>query len=258
MAPTPASPFTRPVPHRATRRYRITRVEVAANILIVVLTLLTVYYAWPLILDFWSEAIRFWFARVQVEGALVELVNTHLPWVGASVAISAKDTLPTMWQWWGTLVMTAGVYSLTYFVSREHLPLIYLLRTLVFMQATALVYFYFWPARLLIPLAKFGSDMVQMVGTILFIVPVLYGCTLYIFRMSLWRKLFTAAATLLYLVLCLPPHLSLLILIMQKGSILLLPMVYFVFMLLPYIMVVIAIYGYSLSGTKADINALTN
>ena len=56
MAPTPASPFTRPVPHRATRRYRITRVEVAANILIVVLTLLTVYYAWPLILDFWSEA----------------------------------------------------------------------------------------------------------------------------------------------------------------------------------------------------------
>lgn len=258
MATTPASPFTRPAPHRATRRYRITSTEIVANVVLVALALFAVYCVWPWILEFWSKSIQFWLTRVQVEGAQVKLANTHLPWMGASVAIAARDTLPTMWQWWGTLVITAGVYALSYFVSRERLPLLYLLRTLVFMQATSLVYFYFWPSRLPVTLSKFGSDMIQLVGAMLFIVPILYGCTLYIFHMSLWRKLLTTAATLLYLVLCLPPHLSLLILIMQKGTVLLLPVIYFVFMLLPYIMVVIAIYGYSLSGTKADINALTN
>ena len=258
MATTPASPFTRPAPHRATRRYRITSTEIVANVVLVALALFAVYCAWPWILEFWSKSIQFWLTRVQVDEAQVGLLDTRLPWMGASVIVEVNDVLPDMWQWWITLFATLGIYVLSYFVPRERLPLVYFLRTLAFIQITALMYFYFWPSRLPVTLSKFGSDMIQLVGVMLFIVPILYGCTLYIFHMSLWRKLLTMAATLLYLVLCLPPHLSLLILVMQKGTVLLLPVIYFVFMLLPYIMAVIAIYGYSLSGTKADINVLTN
>lgn len=258
MATPPASPFTRPAPHRATRRYRITIEAVVANILLAAFMLLAVYGAWPLVLDFWSSAFEFWLSRIPVEGWQISLHELKMPWMGSSIQIAAQDTAPGIWQWWIVLAITAGVYGLSYLISRERLPLIYLVRTLAFIQFTALLYFYFWPARLPVTLSKFASDMIQMVGSVLFIVPILHACTFYIFRMSVWRKLITTAVTLLYLVLCLPPHLSLLLLIMQKGSALLLPLSYFVFMLLPYIMVVIAIYGYSLSKTKADIQAITS
>lgn len=258
MATPSASPFTRPAPHRATRRYRITIEEVVANILTAAFVLLAVYCAWPLVLDFWYRAFEFWLSRIPMEGWQVSLHDVKMPWKGASIQIAVQDTLPGTWQWWTVLAITAGIYGLSYLISRERLPLVYLLRTLAFIQLTALLYFYFWPERLPVTLSKFASDMIQMVGCVLFIVPILHACTFYIFRMSIWRKLLTTAVTLLYLALCLPPHLSLLLLIMQKGSALLLPINYFVFMLLPYIMVVIAIYGYSLSKTKADIQAITS
>ena len=252
MATRSASPFSRPPAHRATRRYSITPVEIAIDVALTLLMLAAVYGAWPFVLVFWHSLLQFWLERVQVLGQAVSLSEVQLPWVGSAISLAADDVLPSALQWSGGVAIMLGALALSFIVSRERLPLVYLLRALAFIQATSLVYFYLWPARLPVTLGKFGTDMIQMVGTMLFIVPLMHGLTLYIFRMSLWRKLFTTLVSVVYLALCLPPHLSLLIWLMQKGSVLLLPMTYFVLMLLPYIMVLIAIYGYSLSVTPSD------
>ncbi|MDO4794485.1 MAG: hypothetical protein Q4A28_00890 [Brachymonas sp.] len=252
MTEPAASPFSRPPAHRATRRYQITPMEIAIDVALTALMLAGVYAAWPFVLAFWHGALQFWLERVQVLGHEVTLHEVKLPWVGPAISLMADDVLPSALQWWGGVAVMLGALGLSFIISRERLPLVYLLRTLAFIQATALVYFYLWPARLPVTLAKFGADLIQMVGTMLFIVPLLHGFTLYIFRMSLWRKLLTTLVSVIYVALCLPPHLSLLIWLMQKGSVLMLPMTYFVLMLLPYIMVLIAIYGYALSLTPSD------
>lgn len=258
MTAPAASPFSRPPAHRATRRYQITPTEIAIDVILAVLMLAAVYGAWPWVLAFWHRALQFWLERVQVLGQEVTFHAVQLPWAGSAISVMADDVLPSALQWWGGVAVMLGALALSFIISRERLPLVYLLRTLAFIQATSLVYFYLWPARLPVTLAKFGTDMIQMVGTILFIVPLLHGFTLYIFRMSLWRKLLTTLVSVIYVALCLPPHLSLLLWLLQKGSVLLLPMTYFVLMLLPYIMVLIAIYGYALSGTDVDANARTD
>lgn len=252
MATPAASPFSRPPAHRATRRYSITPVEIAVDVALTLLMLAAVYGAWPFVLAFWHGSLQFWLERVQVLGQEVSLSEVQLPWVASAISLAADDVLPSALQWWGGVAVMLGALALSFIISRERLPLVYLLRTLAFIQATSLVYFYLWPARLPVTLGKFGTDMIQMVGSMLFIVPLMHVLTLYIFRMSLWRKLLTTLVSVVYLALCLPPHLSLLIWLMQKGSVLLLPMTYFVLMLLPYIMVLIAIYGYSLSVTPSD------
>ena len=243
----PHSPFSRPPPPRASRRYPLRATTVVGNVLLTAAMLALVWQLWPSIARWWFEGLQFWLTRIDLPGLSLQRLPPRLPWDEAPLRIRLDTPLPTGMQWWGWVVVSAAAFGLSLRLSRERLPLIYLLRLLVLMQVSALVYFWFWPARLPLTLAHFAEDVVQVAGTLLFVTPLLHGIILYVFPIPLWHKVLATALSLGFVVVALPLHVSVLMLLVSWGSAMLLPLLYFLGTLLPYLMGLVGIYGDMLS-----------
>ena len=154
---------------------------------------------------------------------------------------------PGLTTWWITLVVTVVIVAASFALSDDFLPLAYALRVAALVQATALAFFRIVPERFPYDLQHYISSMMLSGLAMLLVVPVMLGLTFYVIDVGLARKIGLTAAMLGHLLVFIPLQYALQSYIVAHASLLLLPVLFMLFGLLPEVMILIALYGWGMS-----------
>ncbi len=196
---------------------------------------------WKQVLSFWSEAfgMRSYVSVIHYTiGGLFPLSAPYL---------HIPSSAPESGGLFASAVATAVVLVATFFLPRRYMPLTYLLRLVVFFHACALVFFTFAP--LSFPYGASGYiHALLMAGQILIsLIPLVLAFTYYIFDFSVARKLGLTLLIMLYFVIWIPMQFAAHALVMYRASILMMPLLFFVFGLPLDVMIFIAFYSWGAS-----------
>jgi hypothetical protein len=155
--------------------------------------------------------------------------------------------LPSAEIWWLTCAATLALFAATFVVLPSRLiPIIYLLRGILLVPATALLYFALLPARFPHTPDSYMQGLVTAGIALISIVPLLFGLTYYIFDFGLLKKAFLTAVTMVHLALFLPLQVLLQALFLQK-TVLFMPVLYIIFGMPVNILIIIAFYSWGMT-----------
>jgi hypothetical protein len=238
--------------HRSVRRYRLNRWLLAADVLLLVVISVAFWRSLDVLGGIWGQQFDFWMQKTGLparidDGASIEVGS----WV-RRIAVSAATLMPTATAWWGSALVCAGVWIGTMFMNRERLPLVYFLRLLVLVHASALFYFYLWPDRLPISVAAYLSDMFRQAMYVVVLLPLLFGLVLFPFALSVGVRYGAVLAGALFVVLATPLQVAFVACLLHMGSVLMLPVLFLFFGFLPLLIGLMGIYGFALSLLPPD------
>jgi len=155
--------------------------------------------------------------------------------------------LPSESVWWVALVITALVLLVSLVLPPSWLPFAYLLRLVVLVQCTALAFFRLAPSRFPYNLSQYMSAMLAAGMAVMLVIPVLLALTFYVVDVGVLRKIVLTVAMLGHLLLFVPLQYAVHAWLVVHGTLLLLPVLFMLFGLLPEVMVLIALYGWGMS-----------
>jgi len=154
--------------------------------------------------------------------------------------------LPSSETWWLTCALTVAMFAASFFLPSKLIPVIYLLRGILLVPATALLYFLFLPARFPHTPDSYMQGLVTAGIALISTVPLLFGLTYYIFDFGLLKKAFLTAITMTHLALFLPLQILLQALFLQK-TVLFMPVLYIIFGMPINILIIIAFYSWGMT-----------
>lgn len=163
-------------------------------------------------------------------------------------ALALEPSLPSSALWGTAGLVTIIVFAATIFIPASLTPVVYLLRALVFLQLSALVYFAVLPAQFPhLPSAYLRGLITSGIGVIS-IVPALFCLVYYIFPFSIAKKAFLTLSTMVHLVLFLPLQVLLHALVIQ-SSLMFMPVVYLVLGMTLDVFIIVTFYSWGMSWT---------
>jgi len=109
--------------------------------------------------------------------------------------------LPSAQVWWLSCAVTSLIFVATFFISKRLIPVIYLMRAILLVQAIALLYFALIPARFPHTPDSYLAGFVTSGIGLISLVPLIFGLTYYIFDFGLLRKALLTLTTMAHLAL---------------------------------------------------------
>lgn len=200
------------------------------------------------VFQLWRGIFAYWLAKLETGASVgTGLVNVgdyllHIP------LPALEAMLPGVGIWWGTLAGCIMLYFATYFIPpARFLPVVYIIRACLLIQATALIYFFLIPGSFPYDLRSYLTDALGMSVLFLFIAPWLLGLTYCIFDFSLLQKIFLIGMVLVYFIIALPMQYLLHALFLERASLLFLPLCYLAFGIFIDVMLFVALYSWGMS-----------
>lgn len=242
--------------HRALAHFRLGPMNV------IIATFLFVFFSsiWLLLLP---EVCRFWTGvlalgtRVLPLRAELGLAQHHLtPFIGFEIPYLRMEAVqPSPLAWWLTCAATLALFAGSCFMSGRFVPVMYLLRGILLVPASALLYFLFLPARFPHTPDSYMEGLVTAGIALISTVPLLFGLTYYIFDFGLPKKAFLTAITMIHLALFLPFQVLLQALFLQK-TVMFMPMLYIIFGMPINILIIVAFYSWGMTWSFRSASSL--
>jgi len=239
------------VPHRAFAKVRFR----ARDLAVASLSVAAISAGWLLSLsmvgELWFRIFRFWHHALQLEGSVARAPQQwgFLHFSIPTVLVSAGP--PDAITWWLTAAICFLLFWASFGISEEHLPLIYLLRFLVIVQGTALIYFEFEAAKFPHDLPSYVVGMLHFGTIFISLLPLILGFSYFLFDFLLIQKLALTIGVIVYLVLFLPFQYMLHVWIIH-ASILFMPVLYFVFGPFLDVLIFVSIYSWGMSWRSRE------
>ena len=233
-------------PHRAFARLPFSGQDFCVTVTSVLGILLAWLSSLRFIGEFWFQVFRFWHRVLGLEGSVARApqqwgpVHFFIP----TVLVSAGP--PDVLSWWITAGLSFLVFWITFGLSEEQLPLVYLLRFLVIIQGTALAYFAFAAAKFPHDLPSYTVGMLYFGTIFISLLPIILGFSYFLFDFRLIQKVALTLGTMAYLALFLPFQYMLHVWIIHK-SVLFMPVLYFVFGPFLDVLVFVSLYSWGMS-----------
>jgi hypothetical protein len=159
----------------------------------------------------------------------------------------AQAGAPSRVGWWITLLVTVLVIGASFLLRGSWLPLGYALRFGSAIQVTALVFFAVAPGSFPYDLSSYVAGMMLIGAIFIGLVPVVLALTFYVIDVSWSRKILLTAMIVGHLLVMVPLQYALHAVIIRHASLIVLPLLFIMFGLLPEIMVLVAFYGWGMS-----------
>jgi hypothetical protein len=233
-------------PHRAFARLPFSWRDFRVTLSSVLGILLTWFLSLRLIGEFWFQVFRFWHRVLGLEGSVARAPQQWGPVHFSIPTVLVSAGPPDVLSWWITAGVTFLVFWITFGLSEEQLPLVYLLRFLVILQGTALAYFAFWAAKFPHDLPSYTVGMLYFGTIFISLLPPILGFSYFLFDFHLLQKVGLTVGTMAYLALFLPFQYMLHVWIIHK-SVLFMPVLYFVFGPFLDVLVFISLYSWGMS-----------
>jgi hypothetical protein len=233
--------------HRALGHFRLGSMNlVTAIFLFVFFTSIWLVFL-PKVCRFWNVVLGLGI-RVLPLRAGIGVAQHHLtPFISFDVPyLRMEPVLPSSQLWWLTVGATLALFAATFLLPGKLIPVMYLLRGILMVPATALLYFAVLPARFPHTPASYMEGLVTAGIALISTVPLLFGLTYYIFDFGLLKKAFLTAIAMTHLALFLPLQILLQALVLQK-TVLFMPVLYIIFGMPINILVLIAFYSWGMT-----------
>jgi hypothetical protein len=239
-------------PHRAFVRLRLGPRRIAESMTLALLGTGVWIAVLPAVGRFWGRIFAFWGAHLGLKSEVILVpqgwgshIHFALPCFGLSAGPASGMT------WWITTGITVLAFIASFLLGDEALPWVYLIRSFCFLQATALGYFAVDSARFPHDLPGYTVSMLVFSCILIGLVPVLHGFTFYLLNFSLAQKLFLTLATVGHLILFVPQQYMLQVYLLH-GSVLFMPILYFVFGPFLDILAFIGFYSWGMSWKASE------
>jgi hypothetical protein len=208
--------------------------------------------ALPLVGRLWGHIFAFWGTELGLKSEVILVpqgwgrhIHFMLPCFGLAAGPATGST------WWLTTTLTVLAFAASFLVGDEGLIWRYLIRSFCLLQATALFYFAVASARFPHDLPGYTVSMLVFSAILIGLVPVMYAFTFYLLDFSLRQKLVLTLVTVGHLVLFVPQQYMLHVYLLH-GSILFMPLLYFVFGPFLDILAFIGFYSWGMSWSASE------
>lgn len=200
-----------------------------------------VTFVWGHTLNFWREVLGLGGYVTTSHYSLWNIYHFAVPYLHVSAGPPDFLTL-----WIGGLV-TILLFLATFFIPRQYLPIIYLIRIAVFFHACAQVFFAFVPISF--PYGASGYIHGVLIATLALIslLPIILGFTFYVFDFRLIKKIIFSLILMTYLCVLIPLQYMAHAFVMYHLSLLFLPILFFVFGLPLNVMIFMGFYSWGAS-----------
>jgi hypothetical protein len=239
--------------HRALARLVLTPLDRLAAVLLAVLFLLLWIVSLPQLCRFWRAMLAYGIQYLALPVTLglrphhvTHFIRFEIPFPRMPGLVPAASV------WWWTAAVVLALFAATFLFSPRMIPVTYLLRAILAVQASALLYFVWLPARFPHTPDSYMEGLVTYGLAIISFVPLLFGLTYYIFDFGAGKKALLTAMTMLHLSVFLPLQILLQALVLHV-SVLFMPLLYIVFGLPLDILIIIAFYSWAMSWSPKGI-----
>jgi len=234
--------------HRALIRFTLNGRQLVEMLGIALMCTAVWFLALPAIGQLWSSLFEFWLSAMNLDGA-VGAKEIALP-LSATVTlpqIRLSATAPSESIWYAVASLCAATFASTFRLPDRWLPVSYLLRALVIIQVSALIYFRLTPLDFPYTLTSYLDGMLASGLLLIGIVPLLLLLTYYLFDYSILQKLGLTFLAMTYLVIFVPLQYLVHAAIIHTGSLLFMPLLFFAFGIPPQILILIALYSWAMT-----------
>jgi len=233
--------------HRALTHFRLGPLNVVTSIsLFLVFSSIWVVLL-PAVCWFWNRFLAVSLRFLPLSGTL-EVATHHF---GNSYRLDVPylriySVLPSYWTWSLTCGVTLLLFAATFLLPRQLVPILYLSRGILLVQATALFYFALWPVRFPHAPDSYMEALVSSGIGLISVVPLLFALTYYIFDFGLWKKALLTALAMTHLTLFLPFQVVLQAVVLQT-TVLFMPVLYIIFGMPVDVLLIIAWYSWGMT-----------
>ncbi|HKW16408.1 MAG TPA: hypothetical protein VJO35_02750 [Terriglobales bacterium] len=238
--------------HRALARLNFGPVEMLVSVTTAVGAIVGWVLSLPSICEFWKLLFTLGLRFLPLQGALKTSLTRFSFGLTMSLPYFEFDPqMPTPHLWAATCLVVLAMFGVTFLLPPKLLPIVYLLRCVLFVQGSALVYFALFPAQFSYAPSDYLKGFLLSGAGLIGIVPVLFLLTYYIFPFSLVQKTFLTLSTMAYLTVFLPFQLLLHALLLGK-SILFMPTLYLVAGMPLDVLIIVALYAWGMTWEFND------
>jgi hypothetical protein len=232
------------VRHRGITVEPRTRGKLMSNSLLVISVLAAwalafdpVTIAWTAVLDFWQKvfALNGYAIRIQYEWGL------RFPYLGFPSGQLTRGL------WIAGALGTVALLGASFLVPRRILPVAAGLRVVAFFQATAQVFFALWPRAFPYDGPGYVHGMLIAGMAFITLIPLILGLTYYVFDVGWRRKLGLTLLVMVHFVVFIPLQMVAHAVVVHHGSVLMLPLMFFVFGLPLDVLMFIGFYSWGAS-----------
>lgn len=233
--------------HRALAHFRLGPL----NLVTAICLFLCFSSIWLLLLAkicrFWTVLLEFGI-RVLPLGAEIGLAHHHLtPFINFDIPYLRMEPVPPSAAVWGfTCLVTIALFAASFFLSDNLIPVMYLLRGILLVPVSALLYFVFLAARYPHTPDSYMEGLMTAGIALISIIPLLFGLTYYIFDFGLLKKALLTTVAMTHLALFLPLQILLQGLFLQK-TVLFMPVLYIIFGMPVNILIIVAFYSWGMT-----------
>jgi hypothetical protein len=233
--------------HRSMAHYVMSPADLITAVMMVVLITLIWVLAVPAVCELWVHMMDYGIHYLPFHGQL-HITEHHITsFLRFRVPFPSMDPiLPDAQVWRATGLVTLAIFVGTFFMPAQWIPVTYLLRGILFVQATSLVYFALIPAEFPHTPDSYLEGLLASGLAMISIMPLLFGLTFFIFQFSMPQKVLLTMMTMGHLVLFLPLQILLQGLILQK-TVLFMPVLYIVFGMPLDVLIIIAFYAWGMT-----------
>lgn len=232
--------------HRALAHFRLGPMNLLTSLSLFVAFTVVWLVLLPGICHFWTRFLAWCIDRLPVRGTL-EVAVHHFRYLTLEIPyLRIYAILPSLLTWSLTCAATLLLFGVTFFVSKELVPVIYMARSVLLIQTTALVYFALWPVSFPHTPDSYMEGLMTANMGLISVVPLLFALTYYIFDFGLRKKAFLTAITMAHLIIFLPFQVLLQALVLQK-TVLFMPLLYIIFGMPLEVLFIIAFYSWGMT-----------
>ena len=235
------------VMHRALAHFRLGPL----NLVTAICLFLCFSSIWLLLLAkicrFWTVVLEFGI-RVLPLSAEIRLAHHHLtPFINFDIPyLRMEPVLPSAAVWGVTCLVTLALFAASFCLSDNLIPVMYLLRGILVVPVSALLYFVFLAARFPHTPDSYMEGLMTAGIALISIIPLLFGLTYYIFDFGLLKKALLTTVAMTHLALFLPLQILLQGLFLQK-TVLFMPVLYIIFGMPVNILIIVAFYSWGMT-----------
>ncbi len=235
-------------PHRSIATVPLSRVDVLLAAALAIVTSATIAMSLGSIARLWTWIYVRLAEPLGFTGSVGVRTFDARPFASFALPyFNVQAPLPGNTTWWVVLVITALVFAVSFVLPHSLLPIAYVLRLIVLVQGTALVVFRVAPSRFPYDLPQYMTSMLAAGMAVLVVTPALLALTFYVIDVGVLRKLFLTIVMLGHLLVFIPLQYAVHARLVAYGSLLVLPVLFMLFGLLPEVMILIAFYGWGMS-----------
>jgi hypothetical protein len=232
--------------HRALTHFRLGPMNVVASVSLFLLFSSIWVVVLPWLCELWSGALALGLrllplnARLDVAEHQLRFLRLPIPY------LRMEPILPDLRTWSLVCAVTLLLFTGTFFLSKQLVPVIYLARGILLIQATSLIYFALWPTSFPHTPDSYMEALVASGIGLISVVPLLLALTYYIFDFGMLRKAVLTVITMAYLTAFLPFQVLAQAMVLQK-SVLFMPLLYIVFGMPVDVLLIISFYSWGMT-----------